>query len=52
MMFSFTANILNKFVYYRGLRTEVPRNMNNVFLLVGNGWEIQSSSADYDKIGE
>lgn len=48
MMFSFTANILNKFVYFRGLRTEIPRPLNNVFLLVGNGWEIKSGKADYD----
>jgi hypothetical protein len=47
MMFSFSANILNRFVYFRGLKTTIPSNLDNFFAILGSSWGVKSGKTDY-----
>ena len=48
MMFSFSANILNRFVYFRGLKTIIPSNLDSMFAILGSSWGVRSGKTDYE----
>jgi hypothetical protein len=48
MMFSFSANILNRFVYFRGLKCTIPLNLDSMFSILGSSWGVRSGKTDYD----
>ncbi len=48
MMFSFSANILNRFVYFRGLRCAVPDNLNSMLAIMGSSWGVKSGKTNYE----
>lgn len=52
IMFSFTANVMQRLVYYRALRTDIPQNLDGFFKITGSGWSIRSGDTDYQKKNE
>jgi len=42
MMFSFSANILNRLIYFRGLKTTLPTNLDSTYKLLGSTWGVKS----------
>lgn len=48
-MFAFTANVLQRFVYFRALNTTVPDNLDWTFKVLGSSWGIQTGKTDYSK---
>lgn len=48
LMFSFSANILNRFIYFRGLKTIIPSNLNSMFAIIGSSWGVKSGKTDYE----
>lgn len=49
LMFSFSANILNRFVYFRGLKTVIPLSLEGMFAMLGSGFSIRTGKTDYTK---
>lgn len=49
LMFSFSANILNRFVYFRGLEAEAPANLTAMFAICGSGWGLKTGKTKYDQ---
>jgi len=52
IMFSFTANVMQRLVYFRALRTDIPQNLDGFFKITGSGWSIRSGDNDYKKKNE
>lgn len=48
LIFSFSANIFNKFVYFRGLKTVIPINLEATYSILGSGLDLKTSQTDYD----
>ncbi len=46
-MFSFSANIFNRFVYFRAQKTVVPVNLEAGYAILGSGLDLKTSQTDY-----
>lgn len=49
LMFSFTANVMQRMVYFRSLDTELPLNLDGFFKITGSGWSIRTGDTSYKK---
>lgn len=47
LMFGFTANVMQRMVYFRSLRSELPTNLDGFFKITGSGWSIRTGDTDY-----
>lgn len=51
-MFAFSANVLQRFVYFRALKTVIPSNLDALFKILGSSWGVKTGTTDYSKTGK
>lgn len=49
VMFSFSASVMNRVVYFRSLKTDIPMNLHGFFKITGSGWSIKAGESDLKK---